>query len=179
MRSVPSTGPYTNVAPCSCWKMCKVVTFNCFLVWTMRIRKSSRSLLFSQLHWLIIHCLLQNSSVLVTTTWQYWYCWHHRYSNSFLHHRGQHGGYTATKDNKRVSSRLHRDSVYNICRLVSQKEIWICSVKDHTVPVFQQATQRENRTSNIQNRESYFQTGWTPSKTQIHTTTAKMLQRFS
>ena len=36
-----------------------------------------------------------------------------------------------------------------------KKEIWIRSVEDHTVPVFQQTSHKENRPSNIQDREGY------------------------
>ena len=168
----------TQIAPCRCWKMCKVVTFNCFFVWTIWIRKTSRSLLFNQLHWLIIHGLLQNSSVLVGTTWQLWCCWHHRYSNSFLYHKGQHGRYTWTKHNKRVSSRLNRDSVVqHLLTHLEERDMDLLCQKSHRARVSTGYPQSESA-SNIQNRESFFQTGWTPSKTEIHTTTW-MIQRFS
>ena len=57
--------------------------------------------------------------------------------------------------------------MHRLCRVVSQEKTWVRSVEDETLPMLQQTAHKENRPSNVQDREGYLQTSWTPGKAQI------------
>ena len=69
MRSIPSTGPYADVTPSSCWEMRRVLDDS------GSQKALARSSSVNSIGW-YVNGLLQNSSVLVGTTWHHWHCWH-------------------------------------------------------------------------------------------------------